>query len=129
MKTLNLKITLLAIFGYISLSTYSYGQQGTVTLNQDKKIADLLDLRKEMNKNENASDRYRIQIYNGNRAGAYAAQEEFNSKFNKWSPTVVYEPPNFKTWAGNYRSRLEADRALKEIKQNFSAAFIFKPKK
>ncbi len=129
MKTLNLKTTSLAFIAIVSISVHCYAQQGSVSVNQDKKITTLLDIRKDMNKNENATDRYKIQIYNGNRSGAYAAQEEFNSKFKNWSPTVVYEPPNFKTWAGNFRTRLEADKALKEIKQKFSSAFIFKPKK
>jgi len=129
MKTFNLKIISLVVIAFISVSAHCYAQQGSVTVNQDKKITTLLDLRKDMNKNESTTDRYKIQIYNGNRSGANAAQEEFNSKFNKWNPTVVYEPPNFKTWAGNFRTRLEADKALKEIKQKFSSAFIFKPKK
>src|SRR5690606_8761726 len=129
MKTLDFKLTVFAIIGFVFATNLSVAQQGSVSINQDKKIATLLDLRKDMNKTESDTDRYKIQIYNGNRAGAYTAQEEFNSKFNKWSPTVVYEPPNFKTWAGNFRTKIEADRALKEIKQNFSSAFIFKPKR
>lgn len=129
MKTLNLKTTVLAIIAFVSISLNCHAQQGSVSVNQDKKITTLLDLRKEMNKTDSDSDRYKIQIYNGNRAGANAALEEFNSKFDKWEPTILYEPPNFKTWAGNFRTKIEADRALKEIKQKFSSAFILKPKK
>ena len=129
MKTLNLKTTVFAIICSIYASNLCIAQQGSVSVNQDKKIATLLDLRKDMNKNDSDSDRYKIQIYNGNRAGANAALEEFNSKFDNWEPTILYEPPNFKTWAGNFRTKIEADRALKEIKQKFSSAFILKPKK
>lgn len=128
MKTLHLKLTVLAIICFISASNIC-GAQGSVSVNQDKKIATLLELKKEMNKTDSDTDRYKIQIYNGNRSGAYTAQDEFNSKFSKWSPTVVYEQPNFKTWAGHFRTKIEADRALKEIKQNFPSAFIFKPKR
>jgi|SRR5690606_2826072 hypothetical protein len=129
MKRLNLKVTLFAVFCVVLTTNKSMAQQGSVSVNQDKKITTLLDLRKEMNKTENDTDRYKIQIFNGNRSGAYAAQEELNSKFAKWPSTVVYEPPNFKTWAGNFRTKIEADRALKEIKANFPSAFIFKPKR
>lgn len=129
MKRLNLKLTALAIICIAFATNRSVAQQGSVSINQDKKIVSLLELRKDMNKTESDADRYKIQIYNGNRAGAYKAQDEFNSKFSKWDLVVVYEPPNFKTWAGNFRTKIEADRALKEIKQNFSSAFIFKPKR
>jgi hypothetical protein len=129
MKTLNLKSPVSAIIIFVFAFNLSHAQQSSVSINQDKKIATLLDLKKEMNKTESEADRYKIQIYNGNRSGAYAAQDELNSKFIKWPSTVVYEPPNFKTWAGNYRTKIEADRALKEIKQNFPSAFIFKPKR
>ena len=89
----------------------------------------LLDVKKEMNKSDTDSDIYKIQIYSGNRSSAESAQREFNNAFSDWKPTIQYETPNFKIWAGNFRTRLEADRALKKIKNKFPSAFIFKPKK
>ena len=129
MKPLNIKISFLSLLCFILISTYSFAQQGNVTINQDKHISVLLDLKKEMNKNETDSERYKIQVYSGNRSGAYDAQEEFNSSIGGWYSSMQYETPNFKVWAGNFRTRLEADRALKRIKRKFPNAFIFKPKK
>ena len=128
MKPLNLKISFLGLLCLVLSSAYSYAQQGNVTINQDKHITVLLNLKKEMNKSETDSERYKIQVYSGNRAGAYAAQKEFNSSIGGWYPSMQYETPNFKIWAGNFRTRLEADRALKRIKRKFPHAFIFKPK-
>ena len=130
MKSLNLKISTLRIFSFIITSGYCFAQQGSVVVNQDKKIVTLVEIKKEMNKNEPDSDRYKIQIYNGNnRSGAYSAMNEFSASFNEWKATDIYEPPNFKVWVGSFRTRLEADRALKKIKNKFPVAFIFKPKK
>ena len=129
MKLLNLKMSALGILASISASNYCFAQQGSIVVNQDKKITTLLEAKKEMNKNEPDSDRYKIQIYNGNRSSAEASQREFNANFTDWKATLEYEPPNFKIWAGNFRTRLEADRALKKIKNKFPAAFIFRPKK
>ncbi len=129
MKTLSLKINLLALICYLILTTNGFAQQGTVTVNQDKNIDVLLDLKKEMNKTDNSTDRYKIQVYSGNRSDAEATQSKFNSTFDKWNSNIVYEYPNFKIWVGSFTTRLEADRALKEVKQKFSSAFIFKPKK
>ncbi|AUP78916.1 SPOR domain-containing protein [Flavivirga eckloniae] len=129
MKSLNLKISFLSIICFAITSTYCFAQQGEATINQDSKIATLLDLKKTMNKKENDSKRYKIQIYSGNRGGAQNAKKDFRESFTNWTPTIQYESPNFKIWAGNFRTRLEADRALKKIKRKFPTAFIFKPKK
>lgn len=129
MNPLNLKKSFLSLICFVLISTYSFSQQGNVAINQDKHITVLLDLKKELNKDETSSERYKIQVYSGNRAGAYSAQDEFTSAFGSWHPSMQYETPNFKIWAGNFRTRLEADRALKKIKGKFPHAFIFKPKK
>jgi len=129
MKSLNFKITFLCLLCFFLISTYSFSQQGNVTINQSKHITALLDLKKEMNKDETSSERYKIQVYSGNRSGAYEAQKEFNASFSGWYPSMQYETPNFKIWAGNFRTRLESDRALKKIKKKFPNAFIFRPKK
>lgn len=129
MKLLKLRISLLGIFTFLLTSGYCFGQQGTVSIQQDSKITNLLEIKKEMNKNEADSERYRIQIYSGNRGSAESAQRDFNLTFTDWKATIQYETPNFKIWAGNFTTRLEADRALKKIKSKFPSAFIFRPKK
>ncbi|MBD0833498.1 SPOR domain-containing protein [Aestuariibaculum sediminum] len=129
MKPLNLKIKLLGLFCFVLTFGITNAQQGNVTINQDRSITTLLNLKKEINTNESDSERYRIQIYSGNRAKAEKTQDEFSETFPDWRATIQYETPNFKIWAGSFRTRLEADRALKKIKTEFPAAFIFKPKK
>lgn len=128
MKLLNLKITLLSIFGYLISLQFCHAQQGHITINQDSRLPELLNLKKEMT--EDDTDRYKIQIYSGNsRNSAYGAETNFKSAFPYTKTIVVYEEPNFKTWVGNYRTKIEADRDFKKIKEKFSSALIFKPKK
>ncbi|WP_034042865.1 SPOR domain-containing protein [Wocania ichthyoenteri] len=129
MNILKFKPSLFSVICFVLISANCFAQQGHVTINQDKSIPKLLALKKELNKDENTSDRYKIQIFNGNRAGATSAQKEFHSIYGDWHSKIVFDTPNFKIWAGNFRTRLEADRALKRIKRNFPSAFIFKPKK
>lgn len=129
MSILKLKISLFSFFCFAFALTKNFAQQGHITINQDENISTLLNLKKELNKDENTSERYKIQIYNGNRSGATSAQKEFHSIYGDWHSKIIFDTPNFKIWAGNFRTRLEADRALKRIKRNFPSAFIFKPKK
>ncbi len=106
-----------------------FAQQGTVTINQAPELDTLLALKKEMNVSDSDSDRYKIQIFSGDRTGAEKAMTKFEDAFNKIPSLLVYETPNYKVWVGNFRSRLEADRALVKIKKEFGDAFRFRPKK
>ena len=129
MNILNFKTSLLIFFCFVLTSTYCFSQQGNISIKQDKRITALLDIKKTINKNDVDSERYKIQVYSGHRSGAQDAETEFNDSYTEWEPSMQYETPNFKIWIGNFRTRLEADRALKKIKKEFPSAFIFKPKK
>ena len=127
MKLPHLKTCFLVVIISLITINANFGQEGTVSVNQDEDITTLLKLKREINKE--SSNYYKIQIYSGNRTDAEAAKKNFNNAFNDWASKIVYETPNFKIWAGSFRTRLEADRALKKIKREFPSAFIFKPKK
>ena len=114
-----------ALFSVFSLSNL-LAQEGEVTVNQDRQIDALLKLKAEINRTES---KYKIQIYNGNRTDAEKARSEFRRSFTDWSTSMEYETPNYKIWIGNFKSRLEADRALLRVKNKFGNAFIFTPKK
>ncbi len=111
-------------------SSIVLAQQGTVVVNQDPEITTLLKLKKQINSEDEDSDRYKIQIYSGSRTQAESVENSFDNSFNSWSSKLVYETPNYKIWVGSFRKRIEAERALKEINKKFpTGTFIFKPKK
>ena len=128
MKFLNHKSTaFLALLLFFSLQL-SYSQNGQIEVNQDPQINELLALKKKINPSENASGKYSIQIYSGNRQGAEKSKTDYLNAFTEWKTTLVYEEPNYKVWVGNFKTRLEADRAFVDIQKKFPSAFIFKPK-
>ncbi|TPN86064.1 SPOR domain-containing protein [Aquimarina algicola] len=104
-------------------------QEATVTINQDPKLKALLDIKSKMEKDGEFSDRYKIQLYYGNLKKANEIIKSARQDFEQWDSSLQWETPNYKVWIGNYRTRLEADRALKEIREKFPNAFIFKPEK
>lgn len=67
---------------------------------------------------------YRIQLYSGSRKGAFDLKKDVLKKLPDLQTTVVYEAPDFKLQAGNYRSKLEAEKAMQHIWPVFKSAFV-----
>lgn len=97
---------------------------GTVHMVQDSKM-DLLLEQDAKEHEEGTFAGFRIQIAAGtNRTNVYKVKTEFYRSFNDIPSYVVFESPNFKLRVGNYRTRLEAHKALLAIRSEFSGAFI-----
>ena len=122
-----MKLNFLKLFFIIALfSGPLLAQQGVVNINKSEAIDRLIELKKEANKEINFN---KIQIYSGPRAGAEQALSSFRSFYSDYSSEMKYETPNYKIWVGNFRTKIEADRALVAIKKKYPYAFIFTPKK
>ncbi len=104
-------------------------QKAKTTIKQDPKIKRLLDIKTKMDLDGEFSERYKIQLYSGNLGNANKTLEAAKEKFSQWESSLHFETPDFKIWIGNFRNKLEADRALIEIKKEFPKAFSLKPKK
>jgi len=73
---------------------------------------------------------YHIQLYNGQSINkARSVKADFQSKFPDDYIIIEWESPEFKVWAGEYESKLAADRALYKIRKEYPNAFIVNPKK
>jgi len=121
--------TLIISILFVFVSEKGQAQQATVTVNQDAKIQQLLELKKDLEKNNKLADGYTIQLYYGESNRAQSVLRKYRNFYGAWPASLEYETPNYKVWAGNFTTRLEADRALIEIKRNFPSAFILKPSK
>ncbi len=111
------------------VSVKSIAQSATLTVNQDPKITQLLELKKDLEKEREFSDGYTIQLYYGELNKANQTLRKYKGNYSNWPASIEYETPNYKVWAGNFASRIEAERALIEIQKNFSAAFILRPER
>lgn len=111
------------------VSATSFAQTATLTVNQDSKITQLLNLKKGLEKDNKLSDGYTIQLYYGELDKANQILSKYRGSYGHWPASIGYETPNFKVWAGNFSTRIEAERALLEIQKSFSSAFILKPER
>ena len=116
-----LKTTALMLF----FSAFVMAQDGKVSINVDKNVLRLMAIKKEIHK---AQSSIKIQIYSGSRRNAEAKLMQFNLDFPEISAVMVYETPNYKIWSGDFRTQLEADRALIKVRKIYKEAFSFRPK-
>ncbi len=126
MKNTLLKLTFLTAFGILFHSN-ALAQSGRVSISQDSRITELLNLKSKLAANNELNDRYKIQLFYGSITEANTVQARYKNKYARWEPSIVYESPNYKVWVGNFRNRLEADQALLQIQKTFPNAFVMKP--
>jgi len=73
------------------------------------------------------SQGYRIQLYFGSqRDKAYEFRTEFIKLYPQTAAYVLYQQPNFKLRVGDFRTRLDAQKRLKELQTYYPSAFIVK---
>lgn len=85
-------------------------------------IEEFIEKKKEFNKEFGYG--YRIQLYNGFEVEAKKVKEKFKIDFPDIKTYVVYRQPEWKIQVGTYKTKLEADRALLEIKKDFLSAIV-----
>jgi|SRR5699024_1291968 len=114
---------------FLLIPLWSFSQQATLTIHQDPKLSELLKVQKELEKENKLSTGYTVQLYYGELNQANKILKDYKSHFSDWPASLEYETPNYKVWAGNFSSRIEAERALIQIQKKFSSAFILRPGK
>lgn len=110
-----LKVILSVVFGLLLTGT---------GLAQEQEKIDAVLAQKRAYKKENPTGKgYKIQLYNGDETTAYRIQKEFEVEF-EMAAELKYETPEWKVRVGNFLTRLEADRALLDIKKKFAGAIV-----
>lgn len=129
MKSLSVQTLLVFFILFLFNSVSGWAQTATLTVHQDPKITELLRVKKELEKENKLTDGFTIQLYYGEMDKASQVLIKYRSNYVNWPASIEYETPNYKVWAGNFATRIEAERALLDIKKNFSSAFILKPER
>ncbi len=121
------KASLISFAICLFFSALSFAQQteGIVRIESSAKIDKLLAQKKEYNRNLKTLKGFKIQLFYGNEKGAYEINDEFKALFPEISTKIVFSSPEWKVQVGNYKTRLEADRSLVEIKIEYPSAIIF----
>ncbi|WP_233885408.1 SPOR domain-containing protein [Tenacibaculum piscium] len=81
-------------------------------------------LKKKRMYNQNNGTGFRIQLYNGLETKAKSLQSRFRGEFPTIYTKIKYDQPDWKIQVGDYRTKLEADRALNKIREKFNGSIV-----
>ena len=127
MKNLS-KHNLLYFFILSSLFCFkSNAQDGKTNISVDPKIDQLLKEKRKLNTGLFLNEGYKIQIFYGNSEECKKKLQEFKKEFKDLDGTIIFNSPNYKVWIGNFKTRIEVERAMVDIKKKYPTALIIKP--
>jgi hypothetical protein len=109
--------------GKISFSQVT-ADTGKIEVVQDQKVKALLAKHIEINSKAPVQG-YRIKIHFGaDKAKAKEVKAKFIARFPEVKAYEKYDQPNFNIRVGDFRTKLEAYKFLKDVQAEFPTAFI-----
>ena len=121
-----IKIILTCLFIGFSVF-YTNAQDQNITVNQDPKFEQLLNEKRKINASLTVNESYKIQIFTGSSENAKKTLNEFRLEFKEIDATIVFNTPNYKVWVGNFRTRIEAEKTLADVKDRYKNVLLIKP--
>lgn len=114
----------------LSISTCKLlAQDQNINIRQDSKFEQLLNEKRKTNSSTAVNERYKIQIFSGESDKAKKALNDCKQEFRDLEGTIVFNTPNYKVWIGDFRTRIEAEKYLVEIKKKYDTVLLIKPQK
>lgn len=120
-----MKIIAFTLFASLFI-TVGYSQTGEVSIEQDDKIEDLLNIYKAANKDH---EYYKIQVGFGSHAKAQKIKENVEQDFPGLFSKIDFDSPTYRVRLGKFKTKLEAERKFKEVRIKYPDAMLLKPKK
>lgn len=134
-----MKLLFTCVLTVIGLTALAQSK-GTVTVVKDPKIDTIIAKRLALSKKEATGTikpngpivsqmGYRVQIFYGSdRRQAFKEQSRFNSLYPNLMTYVTYKEPNYYLRVGDFRTRMEAQKLMNELRSTYPTLFIFREK-
>lgn len=129
MRILNQQTYKIALISLTFFATKCLAQEGNVSVSQDSRFEQLLAEKRKINSSITVNDRYKVQIFYGDNAKARKTLSDFRRDFKELDGTIIFESPTYKVWVGNFKSRIDAEKKLIDIKKKYPHALLIKPNK
>ncbi|MGA2822471.1 MAG: SPOR domain-containing protein [Bacteroidales bacterium] len=103
-------------------------EKGHIQIIQDDKVDLLVSKHIQINQNRKSMEGYRIQIFfdsgNNSKTKAQSIYEGFKAKYPDIGAYLSFKSPNYKVRVGDFRTRLDAQRFLNDIIDEYPNAWI-----
>jgi hypothetical protein len=129
MKTLNKILSFSILFATLLFAQNIFSQTSKKTIEQDEKIEKLLLEKRKNNSAITINDKFKIQIFFGNIEESKKTLLAFKKDFLLIDGTIVFSNPSYKVWVGSFKSKIEAEKSLIQIKKKYLSAVIIEPNK
>ncbi len=110
---------------FLSAKAMAQADTTSVVVHKDARIDQLVHKQMEINEETTRDSRrsmpgYRIQVMNSpDRNKVFAAKTKMYQQFPDLKSYLLYQPPNYKLRAGNFKTQEEAENFLKQLSPYF----------
>ncbi len=118
-----MKTPLFIVFLIGSLFQIS-AQEGSITIDQDPRIDELVTLYASVN---SKADFYQIQVGFGSYQKAQNLKTKVDIDFPGWYSKIEFESPTYRVRLGKFKTKLEAERKYIEVRKKYPDAMLLKP--
>jgi hypothetical protein len=124
---------LIPVFLFLfSLASGGFSQEtqsrGHLNINQDERLEELVRRHIHINENNNGIPGYRIRIFSQSGQDARSRAQNVTARFFESYPDVntymLWDPPNWKVYVGDFRTRSEALKLQRKINRAYPYSFI-----
>ncbi|MEO0572381.1 MAG: SPOR domain-containing protein [Bacteroidota bacterium] len=116
--------TFVVFLFFLSSATYIYAQEGTVTIEQNPKIDQLVKVYNKVNSNKGY---YQIQVGFGSYQKAQNLKSQVEIDFPGWYSKIEFQEPTYRVRLGKFQDPLEAERRFREVRKKYPSAMLLKP--
>ena len=114
---------------FLTISVCGMAQnKGSLNVRQDSRIDNLIEKQRRLYSIDSTLSGFRVQIFMevGNDAidHAKATKQEFERMYKGIPVYLSYGQPYYRLRVGDFRSRVEAEKCLREIRGRFTNAFV-----
>ncbi|MCH8553673.1 MAG: SPOR domain-containing protein [Schleiferiaceae bacterium] len=108
------------------LSNDTNNTAGHLALDEPAAVNQLVSDFLQENANAKTLKGYRVQLFNGSKAEAQKVRIAFLKAYPDIDIVMTYQTPEYKIQAGNFRTRIEAEQLLNELRSTFKGSFVVK---
>ena len=114
--------TAVQLFIFLGIFFSSYQVFGQIDTSEKQLISNLIDKKRTFNKEFGYG--FRIQLYNGFEIEAKKIRAKFRIDFPETKTYLLYQQPEWKIQIGHFKTRLEADRFILELKKKYPYSIV-----